>query len=101
LYLERFLSRLKTTNLQYIRRILMVLNALLKTLSVATTAANTPLEELMTINQFLFSLHIDHINMFKIGAYLQESELARKVYARRLCITVDVHHHFTARSTEH
>ena len=74
-YLERYLARLKATNLQYIRRILLVVNALHKCLTDGSASSTT----LMTINSFLFMLRIDHINMFKLGAYLQGSDLVRKV----------------------
>jgi len=84
-YLERYLARLKATNLQYIRRILLVVNALHKCLTDGSALASqsggsASSTTLMTINSFLFMLRIDHINMFKLGAYLQGSDLVRKVH---------------------
>eukprot|EP00794_Sanderia_malayensis_P007331 gene7330-8151_t len=88
-YLNRYRSRLKAKNLMYINQLLSILNAFIKFLTgtdkvqenkeyVAKTTAKEECS-LQTIDDFVFSVKIDNLNLFKIRRYCERSMIAKKL----------------------
>uniref|UniRef100_A0A673G4N8 ATP-dependent DNA helicase DDX11 n=1 Tax=Sinocyclocheilus rhinocerous TaxID=307959 RepID=A0A673G4N8_9TELE len=83
-YCERYRSRLKAKNLMYIKRILFVLEGLVRTLGGKVgqnpnTQSCQPGSELLTINDFLFKAQVDNINLFKVQKYFEKSMISHKL----------------------
>ncbi|KAJ7527554.1 hypothetical protein O6H91_16G060900 [Diphasiastrum complanatum] len=105
-YLERFKNRLTAGNRRYIQTLLVLINAFIrridcihedkklslqeilnpvveeetpKLLGYASNGRYPRDAEIMTINDFLFSLQIDNINLFKLRRYIRESNIVNKV----------------------
>ena len=76
---------LSAGNRRYIQTLLMLIEAFLNRLSgynknTEMTEGNET-AEMLTINDFLFSLDIDNINMFKLCEYMKSSKIIHKVRA--------------------
>lgn len=79
-YLERYKSRLLGKNIVYIKQIMTIVKAMTKVLVVyETTNKVSAKEQISNVNEFVHDLGIDHMNMFKIQAYLEKSKLSRKL----------------------
>ncbi|VVA95970.1 unnamed protein product [Arabis nemorensis] len=92
-YLGRFQNLLGAGNRRYIQTLLLLTRALLKPLASDgnLNSRNDGLDTgnpskskpyggcSMAINDFLFSLNIDNINLFKLLAYIKESNIIHKV----------------------
>uniref|UniRef100_A0AAX7VG22 Helicase ATP-binding domain-containing protein n=1 Tax=Astatotilapia calliptera TaxID=8154 RepID=A0AAX7VG22_ASTCA len=73
-YADRYKSRLKAKNLMYIKQILFVIEGLVRVLG------GECLQQMLTINNFLFKAQIDNINLFKVlQRYFEKSMISRKV----------------------
>ncbi|KAI9005348.1 hypothetical protein BC832DRAFT_592469 [Gaertneriomyces semiglobifer] len=75
-YLAKFKRRLKGKNVSYISQLLILIKALQKPLDKAKLCGGS---SIMTTNEFVHELDIDHINVFKIQRYLRESRLPQKL----------------------
>ncbi|KAJ3184801.1 DEAD H (Asp-Glu-Ala-Asp His) box helicase 11 [Gaertneriomyces sp. JEL0708] len=75
-YLAKFKRRLKGKNVSYISQLLILIKALQKPLDKAKRCGGS---SIMTTNEFVHELDIDHINVFKIQRYLRESRLPQKL----------------------
>eukprot|EP01018_Ginkgo_biloba_P001594 Gb_07340 [translate_table: standard] len=99
-YLERFRTRLGAGNRRYIQMLMVLIQAFLRCLlgnqdnDTYSQSVNAPedvrsvemaekdtkkCDLVMTINDFLFSLDIDNINLIKLWRYLKESNIIHKV----------------------
>lgn len=92
-YLEKLRKRLAATNRRYIEMLLGIIRSFIELLATsadthATTATNGTVGssgkgnasgKMMTINDFLFSLEIDNLNLFKIRRYIKDSNIVHKV----------------------
>ncbi|WOL02168.1 hypothetical protein Cni_G10887 [Canna indica] len=88
LYLDKFRSRLGAGNRRYIQTLIVLtqsfLQLLLESCGVSSCINEQELkgklgDTSMTINDFLFSLNIDNINLVKLHRYVKESKIAHKV----------------------
>ncbi|KAF0927648.1 hypothetical protein E2562_035498 [Oryza meyeriana var. granulata] len=88
-YLNRFQSVLGAGNRRYIQTLTVLTRSFLQVLSSNQDDACTMTS--MTMNQFLFSLDIDNINIVKLCQYVKESNIIHKVsgYANKLIINQD------------
>lgn len=79
-YLQRYKSRLLGKNIVYIKQIMTIVKSTIRLLE-SNTQKNSPStkEKILTVNDFVHELGIDHLNMFKIEKFLKESKLARKL----------------------
>ncbi|RLN00731.1 putative ATP-dependent RNA helicase DDX11 [Panicum miliaceum] len=82
-YLNRFHNVLGAGNRRYIQTLTVLTRSFLRVLTNNQDGASTMSS--MTINQFLFSLDIDNINIMKLCQYVKESNIIHKVsgYANR------------------
>nr|GMD33796.1 ATP-dependent DNA helicase DDX11 [Ipomoea batatas] len=89
-YLKRFQNLLGPGNRRYIQTLMVLTRAFLQILCHGKNASNAepfcPAEGTegsfdfsMAINEFLFSLNIDNINLVKLVYYIQESNIIHKV----------------------
>ena len=98
-YLEKFRNCLGAGNRRYIQMLMVLIQAFLHCLSgnqqkdmrdqsscgqvngrsFETGEKNTRDDLVMTINEFLFSLDIDNINLVKLQCYMKESNIIHKV----------------------
>ncbi|KAJ1909776.1 ATP-dependent DNA helicase chl1 [Tieghemiomyces parasiticus] len=92
-YLQKYKSRLKGSNVIYIRQILHLLAALRKFLGSGgrglidlnpaggdtTAAVATATSHLLKPNELLGQLQIDNVNLFKVQKYLIESQIGKKL----------------------
>lgn len=91
-YLSRFRTLLGPGNRRYIQTLLILTRALLKALHDDETfvapyqntkckpwTATKVADHTFSINDFLFSVNIDNINLVKLLSYLRESNIIRKV----------------------
>ncbi|KAL5202435.1 hypothetical protein ABZP36_013387 [Zizania latifolia] len=76
-YLNRFQSVLGAGNRRYIQTLTVLTRSFLQVLTSNQDGACTMTS--MTINQFLFSLDIDNINIVKLCQYVKESNIIHKV----------------------
>uniref|UniRef100_A0A0D9WE08 Helicase ATP-binding domain-containing protein n=1 Tax=Leersia perrieri TaxID=77586 RepID=A0A0D9WE08_9ORYZ len=88
-YLNRFQNVLGAGNRRYIQTLTVLTRSFLKVLTSNQDDACTMTS--MTINQFLFSLDIDNINIVKLCQYVKESNIIHKVsgYANKLVVNQD------------
>lgn len=77
-YLEKFKNRLADSNRRYIETLLLLIKALLDCLAVPQQGSGSK-SKILTINDFVFSLKIDSINLFKLRRYIKESNIVHKV----------------------
>ncbi|CAN6848367.1 unnamed protein product [Brassica oleracea] len=98
-YLGRFQNLLGAGNRRYIQTLLILIRALLKPLATSDGNLNSgnsgpdPSKSKaggcsMAINDFLFSLNIDNINLVKLLAYIKQSNIIHKVsgYGERVAM---------------
>jgi chromosome transmission fidelity protein 1 len=80
-YKDRYRDRLKAKNLLYISQILQVLKSFLTSLkkNLPEGCTSGEFKKLYKLNDFLFHLGIDHLNMFKILKYCESSKISRKL----------------------
>ncbi|KAL6624706.1 hypothetical protein ACP70R_032027 [Stipagrostis hirtigluma subsp. patula] len=76
-YLNRFHNVLGAGNRRYIQTLTVLTRSFLRVLTNNQDGACTMTS--MTINQFLFSLDIDNINIVKLCQYVKESNIIHKV----------------------
>uniref|UniRef100_A0A0E0PJ32 Helicase ATP-binding domain-containing protein n=1 Tax=Oryza rufipogon TaxID=4529 RepID=A0A0E0PJ32_ORYRU len=76
-YLNRFQSVLGAGNRRYIQTLTVLTRSFLRVLTSNQDDACTMTS--MTINQFLFSLDIDNINIVKLCQYVKESNIIHKI----------------------
>ncbi|RCV15701.1 hypothetical protein SETIT_3G078400v2 [Setaria italica] len=83
-YLNRFDNVLGAGNRRYIQTLTVLTRSFLRALINNQDGASTMSS--MTINQFLFSLDIDNINIVKLCQYVKESNIIHKVsgYANKI-----------------
>ncbi|KAI8976239.1 helicase C-terminal domain-containing protein [Pilobolus umbonatus] len=74
LYLEKYKTRLLGKNVVYIQQIMRIIKILILQLIGGDIT-----DSVLRVNDFVHNAAIDHINMFKIKHYLEESQLARKL----------------------
>ncbi|MCO5590825.1 hypothetical protein L7F22_044800 [Adiantum nelumboides] len=96
MYLNKFRERLGAGNRRYIQTLLLLIEALSNRIATSIDGAEVSQRdvlqvptsdrtrifekgEVLTINDFLFSLNIDNINMFKLWQYMKESNIVHKV----------------------
>lgn len=77
-YHDRFRNLLGPGNRRYIQTLIVLARAFLHTLLDIGSALNSS----MAINDFLFSLNIDNINLVKLVRYIKESNIINKVKAQ-------------------
>ncbi|XP_078428985.1 RAD3-like DNA-binding helicase protein isoform X2 [Wolffia australiana] len=88
-YFERFRACLGPGNRRYIQTIMILAKAFLGTLLgcengtgvhvMNASEPKIPADYSMTINEFLFSLDVDNINLVKLCQYIKESNVIHKV----------------------
>lgn len=85
-YFERFRNLLGPGNRRYIQTLMVLTQAFLQSLLEGTSVdlpqtsgANGVFYGSMAINDFLFSLSIDNINLVKLVQYIKESNIIHKV----------------------
>lgn len=90
-YFSRFQNRLGPGNRRYIQTLMVLTRAFLQALNnerdescasqdaKKATRAKTGSDSSMAINDFLFSLNIDNINLVKLLQYIKESNIIHKV----------------------
>lgn len=74
-YHDRFRNLLGPGNRRYIQTLIVLARAFLHTLLDIGSALNSS----MAINDFLFSLNIDNINLVKLVRYIKESNIINKI----------------------
>lgn len=93
MYLDRFRNRLGAGNRRYIQTLTVLTKSFLQLLlgcqensCAATPCRHEQVHEQkeffdvsMTINEFIFSLDIDNINLVKLHQYVKESNIIHKV----------------------
>ncbi|KAL4193954.1 hypothetical protein AMTRI_Chr05g56790 [Amborella trichopoda] len=94
MYFERFRNRLGTGNRRYIQILMVVAKALLqllickeevnsvehcKVIDAQQTEEPEMCNSSVTVNDFLFSLEIDNVNLIKLKEYVKESNITHKV----------------------
>ncbi|KAI3455429.1 hypothetical protein Pfo_012092 [Paulownia fortunei] len=98
-YFQRFCNLLGPGNRRYIQTLMILTRAFLQILSYNHTDLPCDAEEIksasnstMTINEFLFALNIDNINLVKLLQYMKESNIIYKVsgYGDRVAISQKV-----------
>lgn len=88
--MQRFCNMLGPGNRRYIQIMIVLARAFLQTLctnsasdidtlSSEDSSGSTTLDSSMAINEFLFSLNIDNINLVKLLEYINESNIIHKV----------------------
>lgn len=75
-YFKRFCNLLGAGNRRYIQTLIVLSKYFIKLLS---NSSNNSANGTMTINEFLFSLDIDNINLVKLCQYVKESKIVHKV----------------------
>lgn len=93
-YLEKFKNRLAESNRRYIETLLLLIKALLDCLAVPQQGGSKERQngrtdsKMLTINDFVFSLKIDSINLLKLRHYIKESNIVHKVssYGEKLTL---------------
>jgi chromosome transmission fidelity protein 1 len=88
-YFERFRNLLGPGNRRYIQTLMVLTRAFLQILledasvdlphTEKASGANSAFYASMAINDFLFSLNIDNINLVKLLQYIKESNIIHKV----------------------
>ncbi|XP_057773049.1 uncharacterized protein LOC130992440 [Salvia miltiorrhiza] len=91
-YYQRFCNVLGPGNRRYIQTLMTITRAFLRMLSDVkqVNRADLPVPcDTMTINEFLFALNIDNINLVKLLQYVKESNIIYKVcgYGDKLVIS--------------
>lgn len=90
MYIQRFCNMLGPGNRRYIQIMIVLARAFLQTLckmsasdidtlSLEDSSGSTALDSSMAINEFLFSLNVDNINLVKVLEYIKESNIIHKV----------------------
>ncbi|KAJ3694565.1 hypothetical protein LUZ60_010045 [Juncus effusus] len=74
-YFSRFRNVLNAGNRRYIQTLTILTKSFLKLLRNSSNCA----DRTMTINEFLFSLDIDNINLVKLCQYIKQSKIIHKV----------------------
>lgn len=98
-YFGRFRSLLGAGNQRYIQTLMVLTRAFLQVLLKeeeldvgrdAEKAAGTKVtfDSSMAINEFLFSLNIDNINLVKLVRYIKESNIIHKVSVFSIYFTI-------------
>ncbi|KAJ3225682.1 DEAD H (Asp-Glu-Ala-Asp His) box helicase 11 [Clydaea vesicula] len=78
-YSDRYLTRMSNNNRLYVKQLVHVIEKLKQFCNnVATNKVSQ--NQLLTSNDFLNSLMMDNINIFKLKEYLQKSKLSQKLY---------------------
>ncbi|KAJ3397757.1 DEAD H (Asp-Glu-Ala-Asp His) box helicase 11 [Lobulomyces angularis] len=78
-YSDRYLTRMSNSNRLYVKQLVHVIEKLKQFCNnVATNKVSQ--NQLLTSNDFLNSLKMDNINIFKLKEYLQKSKLSQKLY---------------------
>ncbi|KAL8458240.1 hypothetical protein ACS0TY_035941 [Phlomoides rotata] len=103
-YFQRFRNLLGPGNRRYIQTLMILIRAFLQILSDDWKVMNhgappcdaeetkSASDSTMTINEFLFALNIDNINLVKLLQYMKESNIIHKVsgYGEKLAISQNV-----------
>ncbi|KAG9455801.1 hypothetical protein H6P81_000309 [Aristolochia fimbriata] len=90
LYLDKFCNQLGAGNRRYIQTLMVLTKAFLRLLCDDSHANNASGKDFcdssLAINDFLFSLDIDNINLVKLQRYIKESKISHKVsvYAAKI-----------------
>jgi chromosome transmission fidelity protein 1 len=82
-YLDRFYNVLGAGNRRYIQTLTVLTKSFIRVLINNQDGASTMSS--MTINQFLFSLDIDNINIVKLCQFVKESNIIHKVFFSPKC----------------
>ena len=72
-YFQRFRSRLSAHNARSVQKLIHVTNALIKGFSQNSCM------EVMTANDFVFSLGLDNVNMFQLGRDIKDNKFVFKI----------------------
>jgi chromosome transmission fidelity protein 1 len=72
-YFERFRTRLSGKNSLYLQQIMRILREL------CLYASKKAKEGVIMLNEFIYSLQIDNINLYKVLAFVKKSKLAFKI----------------------
>lgn len=81
-YFTKFKSRLKGSNAAYLKQLVLVLKGLREFgENWAAMGGEGKKEEMLNVNQVVNELKgaLDQVNLLKLDAYLQKSQIARKV----------------------
>jgi chromosome transmission fidelity protein 1 len=73
LYLQKYQSRLSSRNIMYIKQILNLLK------KIHSFLLQNNIQKAFLLNEFLFALEIDNINLYKLHEYMRESKLSQKL----------------------
>lgn len=73
-YKKRYKKRLTEKNLNYISKILLIMRKMLLYLK-----SDVDNEYIVDLNNILFEMDIDNINLFKIEKFFEKSEIVKKV----------------------
>eukprot|EP00051_Salpingoeca_urceolata_P024533 m.432377 g.432377 ORF g.432377 m.432377 type:complete len:393 (-) comp20244_c0_seq40:12-1190(-) len=76
-YAQRYQNRLKAKNLVYINQTLKVLKLLLDHLQ--GLVGRKEADRVDTVGDFVLKVRIDNINLFKLRAFLEQSEISKKL----------------------
>ncbi|XP_068651772.1 uncharacterized protein [Aristolochia californica] len=80
LYLDKFFNQLGAGNRRYIQTLMVLTRAFLRLLLDDSNVLGEDFSDSsLTINNFLFSLDIDNINLVKLQKYIKESKITHKV----------------------
>ncbi|XP_074663103.1 ATP-dependent DNA helicase DDX11-like [Tubulanus polymorphus] len=81
-YLEKYLSRLKATNVLYIKQLLFILSNFIKVLKDVKNSKTKQSTDtkIQTVADFVFSAEIWNLNIFKIVKYCEVSQISRKLH---------------------
>ncbi|CAL4123180.1 unnamed protein product, partial [Meganyctiphanes norvegica] len=85
-YQQRYVKRLSPRNLLYIKQIIFFINALIKLLTKSGIPGEKggktlPLQNMMTVPQFLSDTLVDNLNIFKLIQYIEGSKIAHKLHS--------------------
>ena len=87
-YTERYHNRLKPANRLFVQQLLHVVRALRASMLpkggdsggvVGGGGGEAPTERIVRMNAFLCSLNIDHLNLFRLQAFCEGSQIANKL----------------------
>eukprot|EP00026_Physarum_polycephalum_P002335 Phypoly_transcript_02341.p1 GENE.Phypoly_transcript_02341~~Phypoly_transcript_02341.p1 ORF type:complete len:947 (+),score=142.85 Phypoly_transcript_02341:183-2843(+) len=80
-YLEKYIKRLKPSNIKYVKQLIFVNQSFLKAFKdfKPTLDKQGLSSSVHTINDFLFDTKIDNINLFKLEKYFKRSEIVKKL----------------------
>jgi len=77
-YFEKYQDRLNSKNAEYISEILLLLRSMHA--YMVTNAQDKNAHRMWKVNDFVAMLRVEHVNLFKLDRYMQESRIAQKLH---------------------